>query len=55
LASGIAYGLKLVLPVHSPVLVGLCVLLMFGIGYVLGVRALGIPLPGSINRIFRIT
>jgi putative peptidoglycan lipid II flippase len=55
LASGIAYGLKLVLPFHSPVLVGFCVLSMFGIGYVLGVRALGIRLPGSINRIFRIT
>ncbi|MCU1247732.1 MAG: integral rane protein MviN, partial [Edaphobacter sp.] len=52
LASGFAYGLKLILPFHSPILVGVCVLSTYGIGYILAIRALGIPLPGSINRLF---
>ena len=52
LASGFVYGLKRILTFHSPILVGVCVLSTYGIGYVLAVRALGIPLPGSINRLF---
>jgi hypothetical protein len=52
MASGLAYGLKLILLFHSPIFVGVYVLSTYRTRYVLTVRSLGIPLPGSIIRLF---
>jgi putative peptidoglycan lipid II flippase len=57
LSSACGYGVKLLLPLnaraHHPVLVGLCVLSTFGIGYLLCTRMFGIAAPGSLTRLLR--
>jgi putative peptidoglycan lipid II flippase len=50
IASACAYGVKRVLPFHRPELVGLCVLSIFGVGYLLFTRMLGVEAPGSVTR-----
>jgi len=51
IASACAYGVKLVLPFHRPELVGLCVLSIFGLGYLGFTRLLGVAAPGSLTRL----
>ncbi len=51
IASACAYGVKLVLPFHRPELVGLCVLSIFGLGYLGCTRLLGVAAPGSLTRL----
>jgi putative peptidoglycan lipid II flippase len=51
IASGCAYGVKRVLPFHRPELVGLCVLSVFGLGYLGCTRLLGVAAPGSLTRL----
>ena len=51
IASACAYGVKLVLPFHRPELVGLCVLSIFGLGYLGCVKLLGVAAPGSLTRL----
>lgn len=53
LASAGAYGVKRVLPFHRAELVGVCVLSIFGLGYLLFTRMLGITAPGSVSRLLR--
>jgi putative peptidoglycan lipid II flippase len=57
LSAACGYGVKLLLPLnvraHHPVMVGLCVLSMFGIGYLLCTRMLGVAAPGSLTRLLR--
>jgi putative peptidoglycan lipid II flippase len=51
LSAACAYGVKVVQPFHYPPLVGLCVLSVFGIGYLLCTRMLGVAAPGSLTRL----
>jgi putative peptidoglycan lipid II flippase len=51
IASACAYGVKRVLPFHRPELVGLCVLSIFGLGYLGCTRLLGVAAPGSLTRL----
>jgi putative peptidoglycan lipid II flippase len=51
IASACAYGVKLVLPFHRPELVGLCVLSIFGLGYLGCTRLLGVAAPGGLTRL----
>jgi putative peptidoglycan lipid II flippase len=51
LSAACAYGVKLVQPFHFPPMIGLCVLSVFGIGYLLCTRLLGIAPPGSLTRL----
>ena len=51
IASACAYGVKRVLPFHRPELVGLCVLSIFGLGYLGFTRLLGVAAPGSLTRL----
>jgi putative peptidoglycan lipid II flippase len=51
LASAGAYGVKRVLPFHRAELVGVCVLSIFGLGYLLFTRMLGVAAPGSVTRL----
>jgi putative peptidoglycan lipid II flippase len=37
-----AYGIKLILPIHAPILVGICVLVPYGLIYLLLAQAFGI-------------
>jgi putative peptidoglycan lipid II flippase len=57
LSAGCGYGVKLLLPLdaraHHPVLVGLCVLSRFGIGYLLCTWLFGVAAPGSLTRLLR--
>jgi putative peptidoglycan lipid II flippase len=57
LSAACGYGVKLLLPLnaraHHPVLVGLCVLSLFGIGYLLCTRLFGVAAPGSLTRLLR--
>jgi putative peptidoglycan lipid II flippase len=57
LSAACGYGVKLLLPLnaraHHPVLVGLCVLSIFGIGYLLCTRMFGVAPPGSLTRLLR--
>jgi putative peptidoglycan lipid II flippase len=57
LSAGCGYGVKLLLPLnaraHHPVLVGLFVLSIFGTGYLLFTRMLGVAAPGSLTRLLR--
>jgi putative peptidoglycan lipid II flippase len=57
LSAGCGYGVKILLPLHAranhPVLVGLCVLSMFGIGYLLCTWLFGVAAPGSLTRLLR--
>ncbi len=53
IASACAYGVKRVLPFHRPELVGFCVLSIFGLGYLLCTRLLGVAAPGSLTRLLR--
>ena len=48
-----AYGVKRVLPFHRPELVGVCVLSVFGLGYLICTRLLGVAAPGSLTRLLR--
>jgi putative peptidoglycan lipid II flippase len=52
-AAGFGYGVKRVLPFHQPVLVGMCVLSVFGAGYLAFTRLLGVEAPGSLTRLLR--
>jgi putative peptidoglycan lipid II flippase len=57
LSAACGYGVKLLLPLqmraqHS-ILVGLCVLSTFGIGYLLCTRLFGVAAPGSLTRLLR--
>jgi hypothetical protein len=51
IAAACAYGLKRVLPFHQAVLVGLCVLSLYGGAYLLLARLSGIEAPGSLMRL----
>lgn len=51
LAAACGYGLKRILPFHQPVLVGLCVLSVFGLAYVAATVLFGVSLPGSLTRL----
>jgi putative peptidoglycan lipid II flippase len=51
IASACAYKVKLVLPFHRPELVGLCLLSIFGLGYLVCTRLLGVDAPGSLTRL----
>jgi putative peptidoglycan lipid II flippase len=42
ISAAAAYGIKRVLPIHAPILVGICVLLPYGLLYLLLAQALGI-------------
>lgn len=53
LAAAVGYGIKRVLPFHSPLLIGPFVLLPFGMAYIALTHALGIAMPGSLSRILR--
>jgi putative peptidoglycan lipid II flippase len=48
-----AYGVRRVLPFHRPELVGVCVLSVFGLGYLVCTRLLGVAAPGSLTRLLR--
>jgi len=48
-----AYGVRRVLPFHRPELVGACVLSVFGLGYLVCTRLLGVAAPGSLTRLLR--
>jgi putative peptidoglycan lipid II flippase len=50
-AAVCAYGLKRALPFHQPVLVGLCVLSVFGLAYLAFTRLAGIEMPGTVTRL----
>jgi putative peptidoglycan lipid II flippase len=60
-AAGVGYALKRALPIylpvmrgpHSPLLVGPCVLIVFGAVYLLLVHLLGIAMPGTLSRLLR--
>jgi putative peptidoglycan lipid II flippase len=51
IAAVAAYGVKRVLPFHRPELVGLCVLSIFGLGYLVCTWMLGVAPPGSLTRL----
>jgi len=53
IAAAAAYGVKRVLPFHRAELVGVCVLSIFGLGYLLLTRMLGVDAPGSVTRLLR--
>jgi putative peptidoglycan lipid II flippase len=53
IASIAAYGLKRVLPFHNPILVGLVVLSVFGLGYLLCTTMLGVEPPARVSRLLR--
>jgi putative peptidoglycan lipid II flippase len=53
ISAACAYGVKLVLPFHRPELVGVCVLSIFGIGYLVCTSLLGVEAPGSVTRLLR--
>jgi putative peptidoglycan lipid II flippase len=53
IAAAGAYGVKRVLPFHRPELVGVCVLSVFGLGYLVCTRLLGVAAPGSLTRLLR--
>jgi putative peptidoglycan lipid II flippase len=53
IAAAAAYGVKRVLPFHRAELVGVCVLSIFGLGYLLFTRMLGVAAPGSVTRLLR--
>jgi putative peptidoglycan lipid II flippase len=50
-AAACAYGVKRVLPFHQPVLVGTCVLPIFGLAYLGFTRLAGIEAPGKLTRL----
>ncbi len=52
-AGAAGYGVKLVLPLHSSLLIGPCVLIPFGLVYLGITHMLGIAMPGTLSRIFR--
>jgi putative peptidoglycan lipid II flippase len=53
ISAAAAYGIKRVLPFHSPELIGACVLSVFGLAYLVCTRLLGIAAPGSLTRLLR--
>lgn len=53
LAAGVGYGIKRVLPFHSALLIGPCVLVPFGLVYLAVTHLLGISMPGTLSRILR--
>jgi putative peptidoglycan lipid II flippase len=51
IAATCAYGLKRVLPIHNAILIGACVLSVFGLGYLLLTRLFGVETPGRLTRL----
>jgi putative peptidoglycan lipid II flippase len=51
-AAVIGYGVKRALPFHQPLLVGGCVLPLYGVAYLGVTRLFGIELPGTLHRFF---
>ena len=52
-AAAVSYGLKRVLPFHIPVLVGLVVLSVFGLGYLVCTGLLGVEPPARVSNLLR--
>ncbi len=53
LAAASAYGIKVELPFHRPLLVGLCVLVPYGAIYAALTQWMGIASLGAVSRVFR--
>ncbi|MGC2398578.1 MAG: murein biosynthesis integral membrane protein MurJ [Acidobacteriaceae bacterium] len=53
IAAGCGIGVKRVLPFHGAVLVGACVLSVFGLAYLAFTRWFGIEMPGTLSRLLR--
>ncbi|HTZ57925.1 MAG TPA: murein biosynthesis integral membrane protein MurJ [Acidobacteriaceae bacterium] len=51
IAAACGYGLKRVLPFHNAILIGACVLSVFGLGYLVLTRLFGVETPGSLTRL----
>jgi len=51
IAAAFGYGLKRVLPFHNAILIGACVLSVFGLGYLVLARLFGVEAPGSLTRL----
>jgi putative peptidoglycan lipid II flippase len=53
ISAAVAYGVKRVLPFHTPLPVGLVVLSTFGLGYLACTTLLGVAPPASLSRMLR--
>jgi putative peptidoglycan lipid II flippase len=51
-AALVAYGLKVVLPLHQPLVVGPCVLIPYAVLYLGITQWMGIAMMGAIGRLF---
>jgi putative peptidoglycan lipid II flippase len=52
-AAAIGYGIKLIFPIHRPLVLGPSVLVLFSACYLAFVMMMGISLPGSLKRLLR--